>query len=383
MLKFGNNRIRVLYVVENRSFGGGERGFGQLSTNLKKNRFQPFLAAHPGGQLEEIAQRAGITFFPVDMSRKVNFKTTGYLSRLISDHQIHIVHSMGARANFFARMACSRHSSTAVVCTVAMLVEGFDVSFLRKIVYQIADRYSARYVAHYITVSKALKNKLVEKYGISADKVSVIYNGVELDQYDPKLYSSEESRFSLGIKNDYPIIGTIGRLVYQKGLPYFLEAAERVYSKEKKVRFVIIGQGPDEASLKHLADSLGITHLCTFAGQRFDINRLLSAIDIFVLPSLLEGLPRVVIEAMAMARPIVATDIHGVREQITHNHTGLLVEPANPKLLAAAIMELLDNEQKANRLASNAQEYAKRNFDLTLTVNKTERLYENLYESIS
>jgi glycosyltransferase involved in cell wall biosynthesis len=382
MAKFSNNKIRVLYVIENRSFGGGERGFGQLASRLSSNRFQPFVAAHQGGKLEGIVQRAGVPFFPLDMSRKVNFRTIGHLSRVISDNGIHIVHSMGARADFFARMACRGKPSTAVVCTVAMLIEGFDVGFIRKSVYKLADRYSARYVTQYIAVSKALKDRLVTKRGISAEKISVIYNGVELDQYDPKLCSPEEARFSLGIKDNYPIVGTIGRLVYQKGLPYFLEAAARVYFHNKEVRFVIIGQGSEEASLKNLADSLGITHACTFAGQRFDIDRLLSAFDIFVLPSLLEGLPRVVIEAMAMARPIVATDIDGVREQITNNQTGLLVKPANPELLARAIMAILDDEQKANRLARKAQQHAKENFDLRMTINKIETLYQDLYESI-
>jgi glycosyltransferase involved in cell wall biosynthesis len=382
MAKFSDNKIRVLYVVENRSFGGGERGFGQLSTNISTDRFQPFVAAHPGGKLEDIVRRAGLPFLPVDMSRKVNFKTISHLSRLISMNEIHIVHSMGARADFAARMACTRKPSTAVVCTAAMLIEGFDVGFLKKTIYKIADQYSARYVTKFIAVSKALRDRLVKERGISPDRVSVIYNGVELDQYDPRLYSAEKARLSLGIEDNYPIIGTIGRLVYQKGLPYFLKAAERVYSKKKEVRFVIIGNGPDEASLKQLADSLGITHACTFAGPRFDIHRLLSTFHIFVLPSLLEGLPRVVIEAMAMARPIIATDIDGVREQINHNQTGLLVKPADSELLAKAIMEILTDEHKANSLASKARKQAEKKFDLKLTINKVENLYQELFESL-
>ena len=372
------NRISVLYVVENTSFGGGERGFGQLAIGLNQDRFQTFLAAHPGGKLEKVVRRAGIPFFPVDMSRKVNFRTIGYLSRLISEHRIHIVHSMGARADFFARMACRKNPSTAVVCTVAMLVEGFDVGFPRKAVYKIADRYSAKYVTQYITVSKAVKNRLVEERAIHADKVSVIYNGVELDRYNPNLYDSEEMRRSLDIKGDHPIIGTIGRLVYQKGLSYFLKAAELVYSEKKQVRFVIIGHGPEETNLKHLAESLGISHVCMFPGLRFDIARLLSIFDVFVLPSVLEGLPRTIIEAMAMKRPIVATNIDGVREQLRDNITGLLVPPADPKALAVAIVNILDDQKKAERLGSEARKDAQRLFDLKNTLARVERIYEKV-----
>jgi len=344
MSKFSNNMIRVLYVVENRSFGGGERGFGQLSTNISIDRFQPFVAAHPGGKLEDVVSQAGIPFFPLDMSRRVNLKTISHLSTLISENGIDIVHSMGARADFFARMACRRQSSPAVVCTVAMLVEGFDVGVFRKTFYRIADRYSAKYVTQYIAVSKALKLRLVQERGVPTEKVSVVYNGVELDRYDPSLYDSVGVRRSLDINDDYPIIGTIGRLVYQKGLSYFLKAAELVYLEKKQVRFVIIGDGPEETNLKQLAESLGISHVCMFPGLRFDVAKLLSTFDVFVLPSVLEGLPRTIIEAMAMKRPIVATNIHGVREQLRDNITGLLVPPADPKALAVAILNILHDQ---------------------------------------
>ena len=382
MGQLSRNRIRVLYVVENRSFGGGERGFGQLSVNLDRGRFQPLVAAHPGGKLEEIARRGGIPFFPIDMSRKVNFRTIGYLSHLISEHQIDIVHSMGARADFFARLACRKNPSTASVCTVAMLIEGFDLGFFRKAVYKVADRYSAKYVTQYISVSRALKDKLIKERDIPAGRISVIYNGVELEQYNPNLQISEIGRQSLAISDDDPIVGTIGRLVYQKGLPYFLEAAQYVCSKKQHVRFVIVGGGPEEANLKKLAKKLGILKQCTFTGPRFDIAELLSAFDVFVLASLIEGLPRVIIEAMAMARPIVATDINGVREQLRHDETGLLVPPANPRALGEAILKVLDDQNWAKCLGKNARKHAERMFDLRHTVTNIEMLYEEIANSI-
>lgn len=376
-------KIKVLYVVDNLSFGGGERGFGQLWTGLNRDRFQTHLAAHPGGKLEEMAHGAGVSFFPIDMSRKVNFITIGHLSRLISQNRIDIVHSMGARADFFARLACRKMSSTAVLCTVAMLIEGYDVGSLRKAVYKIADRYSARYVTQYIAVSKALKDRLIEECGIPADKISVIYNGVELDQYNPNLCAPDEVCRSLGITDDYPVIGTIGRLVYQKGFSYFLEAAKRVWSERRQVRFVIVGHGPEEAKLKSLAESLGISHVCTFAGLRFDTARLLSVFNVFVLSSVLEGLPRVVIEAMAMGRPIVATDIDGVREEIRHNETGILVPPEDPIAFAEAILSLLDDREKAERLGRQARKDAEEMFDLRHTLANVEVLYEKVLNSMS
>ena len=120
----------------------------------------------------------------------------------------------------------------------------------------------------------------------------------------------------------------------------------------------------------------GISEVFKFTGQRFDIPRILAMYDIFVLPSVLEGLPRVVIEAMAMAKPIVATDISGVREQLIHDRNGLIVPPKNPQALAEAIIHLIKDKNKANKLGIKARKSAHLKFDLKQTVNNIERLYK-------
>lgn len=373
-----DSKIRVLYVVENTTFGGGERGFGQLSTAINKNRFQPLMAAHPGGQLEKLAHKQGVRFFPLDMSSKFNVKTIAKLSKIIKENRINIVHSMGSRADFFARIACRNILSARVICTIAMLVEGYDVSGSRKAYYKFADWYSSRYVAHYITVSEALKLSLVRKHKIPEEKVSLIYNGVELDRYNPEKFKSSGLRQSLGIKDDYTIVGSVGRLVYQKGFRYLIEAARILHQKNYKIRVVIVGQGPEENNLKHMAETSGIINICAFMGQRFDIPQLLADFDIFVLSSVLEGLPRVVIEAMAMAKPIVATDLDGVREELVHNRTGLIVQPENPEALAETIIQLIKNKKKADQLGIEARKSARLRFDLKQTVSNVEKLYQSV-----
>jgi glycosyltransferase involved in cell wall biosynthesis len=373
-----DSKIRVLYVVENTTFGGGERGFGQLSSAINRNRFHPIIAAHSGGRLEDMAQKQGVRFYPLDMNRKFNLKTIAKISKIINENRINIVHSMGSRADFFARIACRNILFAKVICTVAMLVEGYDVNGLRKAVYKFADWYSSRFVSHYITVSQALKQKLIQEREIPEERISVIYNGVELDRFNPERFNSNGLRKSLGIKEDYTIVGSIGRLVYQKGFLYLIEAARILHQKNYKIRLVIVGQGPEENKLKHMAETSGIIDVCTFVGQRFDIPQLLSDFDIFALPSVLEGLPRVVIEAMAMGKPIVAADIDGVREELTHNRTGIIVPPKNPVALAEAIMSLINDKRRGIQLGSEARRSAERRFDLKQTVSNIERLYESI-----
>jgi glycosyltransferase involved in cell wall biosynthesis len=372
------DRIRILYVIDALEFGGGERGFSQLSTGLNKERFKTYLAAHPDSKLEKMVIRENIPFLPIDMDRKVNFKAIAHLLRIINQHRIHIVHSMGARADFFARMAVRKLPQISLVCTVAMPVEGFDIGFIRKIIYKIADHFSSRYVTHFIAVSKAIKEQLVRRRNIHSGRITVVYNGVELDQYNQNMNASAKIRHSLGITDDYPIIGTIGRLVYQKGYSHFLQAAKQVYEGKKYVRFVIVGHGPEEDNLKSMAKSLGISHVCTFAGLRRDIPELLSAFDVFVLSSVLEGLPRIVIEAMAMGRPIVATDIDGVREELEDGITGLLVPPESSDSLAKSIIDLLIDKDKSFQMGINARRAAEEKFGVDIMLKKVEKVYEEL-----
>ncbi|MBT6230541.1 MAG: glycosyltransferase [Candidatus Scalindua sp.] len=275
-------------------------------------------------------------------------------------------------------MAVRKLPKISLVCTVAMPVEGFDIGFIRKIVYKIADRFSSRYVTQFIAVSKALKDQLIRKRKIHSDRITVVHNGVELDQYNPGMDASEKIRLSLGITDDYPIIGAIGRLVHQKGYSHFLQAAKQVYVEKKYVRFVIVGHGPEEDNLKSMAKSLGISHVCTFAGLRRDIPELLSTFEVFVLSSVLEGLPRIVIEAMAMGRPIVATDIDGVREELEDGITGLLVPPENSDFLAKSIIDLLTDKDKSVQMGINARRVAEERFGVGIMLKNVEEVYEEI-----
>ena len=373
-----DKKIKVLYVVENTTYGGGERGFGQLSAQLSRSHFLPHIAAHPGGILENQARERGIEFFPLNMNRKLNLKTIFKLTDLINDYKIDIVHSMGSRADFFARMACRKMYDVKIISTIAMLVEGYDVGSFRKALYKLTDCYSSKFVSQFIAVSNALKKKLILKRKIPRKKISVIYNGVELDKYNPEREDFEGLRQSLGIDDDCIVVGSIGRLVYQKGFQYFIQAADIISNKNNKIRFFIVGDGPEEKNLKAMVKTSTISDVFMFTGQRFDIPQILALFDIFVFPSILEGLPRVVIEAMAMAKPIVATDISGVREQLSHNHDGLIVPPKNPQALAEAITHLIDDKNKANKLGKKARSSAMLKFDLKQTVGNIERLYKNL-----
>jgi glycosyltransferase involved in cell wall biosynthesis len=202
---------RILLVIDNLEFGGGERVFLQLVDGLK-TRFEFSVAAMSGGRFEVRTKELGIKFFPLDMTRQLTFKPIRQIRNIIRQNKIDIVHSQGARADFFARLSGKIADSPHILCTLAMPVEGFDVGFLRKKIYRFADQISERYVDRFIVVSESLRKTLTADRGIPPQKIVRIYNGIELDKFRPD-QKQVELRKHWGIPPEVPLIGAIGRLV--------------------------------------------------------------------------------------------------------------------------------------------------------------------------
>ena len=371
-------RINILYVVDNLTFGGGERGFTQLSNALDKGRYNIFIACSPGGELENRIRDIDVQIKFMDFRKRINSRIFIELIRIIKQENIHIVHSVGSRADFYARLAAKIAGAPIIISTLAMFVEGFDTDPLRKALYVILDRFSERFVDTFIVVSEALKHTLHTRHHIDKRKITRIYNGVELDLYSPHTKYSESIRNEFAIQDSTPLVGTIGRCVYQKGFEYFLLAASIILRKYPDVKFILVGDGPLRTQLENMAQRLGIANSIIFTGFRNNIPKILAEMDIFVLSSVLEGLPRVVIEAMAAGKPIVATDIEGAREELNHGQEGIIVPSRNPTALAQGIIELLINRDKAKEMGLRARKKAQRLFDLKETVENIDSLYQRL-----
>lgn len=365
-------------MVDNLTFGGGERGFSQLSNALDKERYNIFIACSPGGELENRIKNIDVQIKFIDFRRQINSKIFIELMKIIKDENIHIVHSVGSRADFYARLAGKIAGAPIIISTLAMFAERFDTDPLRKALYIIFDRFSERFVDTFIVVSEALKHTLHTRHHIDKRKIVRIYNGVELDLYSPHVKYSESVRNEFAIEDTTPLVGTIGRCIYQKGFEYFLLATPIILRKYPDVKFILVGDGPLRAQLENMAQRLGIANSIIFTGFRNDIPRILAEMDIFVLSSVLEGLPRVVMEAMAVGKPIVATDIEGIREELDHGQEGIIVPSRNPPALAQGIMELLINRDKAKEMGLRARKKAERLFSLKETVKNIDSLYQRL-----
>jgi len=370
----------ILYVVDNIEFGGGERNFAQIINRLPKDRYKVMVVCMPGGVFEEEIRGSGAQIRPVDMGSRFNILLIFRLAELMKREGIHIVHSQGGRADFFARIAAKLAKVPKVVSTVAMPVEGYDVGSLRKTVYVALDRFTERFVDRFIVVSQALRKVLILDHKIAHDKVIKIYPGIVIEDYHHHSPSDKAIREEFRIEPDIPIVGAIGRLVWQKGFSFFIHAAKRIVKVFSDVKFLIVGEGPLHQELKMLSKRLEISEYLVFTGFRRDIPDLLSGMDILVIPSLKEGLPAVLLEGMAMAKPIVATNIDGISEIIRDGETGLLVPPGDPEALAEAITSLLKDRDKAMTMGRAGRRLIGREFSVEEMVRRTQEVYESMVQ---
>lgn len=234
-----------------------------------------------------------------------------------------------------------------------------------------------------VCCSEFMKNKIVSIHKIKKN-IKVLHVGIDTNRFYPA-----ENKMEVRKKLDLPvnkfIIFTARRLVPRMGLENLIEAVNMLKKEFDNIFLVIVGSGWLEDKLKALAKELEITDYIKFVGK-VEQNILLlyyQSADIFVLPTkLLEGFGMVILEAMALGKPIVATDIPGVRESVVPENNVILVPSKNPHLLAYGILKLLKEEEKAKKIGENAKQYVKERFDFSKIILKYENFYEEIYRNI-
>lgn len=375
-------KTRILYVIDGMEFGGGERVFAQLINGLPEDLFATFLATAPSDAFQKAITAKNLTFFPVDFSNRCNAAHVMTLTQIIKKQKIDIVHGQGARAEFFGRLA-AKLSGSRYVSTVAMPVEGYDVGFFKRSLYRALDGFSEKFVDYFLVVSAALEKNMITKHGIPAKKVVRIYNGIETEHYraDGLEGVRHRVRREYAIHDGEVLIGSVGRLVWQKGFEYLLRAMPAILQEFPNVRFILVGDGPLRQELENLATSLGVRDKLIFTGYSGDVRSLLAALDIIVIPSVLEGFPMITLEAMAMEKPIVATAIDGINEQIENKKEGLLVAAKNPLEIARALKRLLDDRNYTLLLGKNGRKKVIREFSVEKMITKTMDVYGQLCRS--
>lgn len=347
--------------------GGGEISLLGLLQGLDRSRWDARVVVPSEGPVAFRCRDLGLPthVVPLPTLRRPGpamLRSVMALSALARKSGAGLLHANGSRAMFYAGLA-GRLGRRPVIWHVR--VADRDSLF---------DRLLASLASAVIVNSKAVGRRFP---AAPEGRVRCIYNGVDLDRFSPR-QPPEGLRASLGLPNGPPVVASVGRFVAYKGYGHLLEAARLVQDIRPGVHWVLVGDGELRVDLENRCRDLGLQAQVHFPGWREDVPDILALGDLFVLPSLAEHFGRVIIEAMAMGKAIVATNAGGVPEIVVHGETGLLVPPGQPKALAEAVVRLLEDPARAGRLGVAGRRRAKDTFSLSQHVGAVEALYSEV-----
>lgn len=364
-------KTRLLFVIDNEAYGGGEKTFSLLIRNLPPEKFELFCASRPQGRFYG-ETRGHCRFLDLDLSNKFDLRNIGRLKKLMLDNAIDLAHSQGARADFYCGLAAAG-AGVKAVSTVAMPAEGFDVGFLRRRAYGVLASFASGKLSGVVTVSAYLAARLRKKHA----RVELIPNPVDLAEFSPENFDAAPVIEKFGLRGRL-VAGALGRLEWQKGYSCLISALglalEKVPSLKEKMVCLIAGSGSLEKKLKRQSEKLGLSGNLIFCGDVAQARDFLGALDIFVMPSLREGQPLALLEAMAMAKPVLASDIPGINETALAGHEAVLVPPSDPAALAGALVKLAQDASSAAALGRNARKKAEQ-FGLPAYISGHEKFY--------
>jgi glycosyltransferase involved in cell wall biosynthesis len=376
------SRIRVLEMIDRPFLGGGQAIVLSLARGLDRDRFEPLVCARGGGPLEEEIRRAGIRFVSAPFEGKYSFGLTRTISGIIRGEKPDIVHTHGGIAGLYGRMAARRAGVGAIVHTIHGIHYLHYRNLALRAVYADLERHCSKFTDAVVFVSEADAAAGRRLRLARPPKIRLVRNGIDCAGLQTEEFRRRAEALRASLPAGSPLIGTVARLHRQKGVIYFLRAAAEILARHPQGRVIVAGGGELEPELRREARAIGLDRRLVLLGERSDARELLACLDVFVLPSLWEGLPLVLIEAAALGKPIVATDIDGSREIITDGETGLLVPPADPTALTAAILRLLAAPALAAGLGARARLAIPPRFTRETMIGGYEEIYTALKSGI-
>jgi glycosyltransferase involved in cell wall biosynthesis len=374
------SRLNVVHICDHLGWEGSrmhgvKRLFAWMIPRFDNSRFNVSLISLRKKDLSADT----LEEFGIDVTYMARHKfdpaTFPALLEVLRDKHADIVHLHGYGATTFGRLCAWRMGIPAILHEHA---NHGDTPWFQK----IADGFLAPHTDIAIAVSESTGEFTTRARLMPAERTKVVYLGAPLDEFARERSERVRAaaRQALGIEPGTIAVGTVTRLMPSKGNRHLIEAAPAVLQKHPNVRFFIVGEGELQPELEAQARALGLGDALVFSGFQRDVAAVLSALDFVVFPSLWEGTPLTVFEALAMGKPIVATDADGLLDVLTDRKDALIVPKANTAALAAAICAVIEQPQLAAGLMAEARRTGQR-YDIAAFVRKMERLYELLHET--
>ncbi len=382
-------KIRVLHVITRLERGGAPAVLLEVLRRCDTSQFEHHIATGlsqaPEDDMIPFAKDTGFRVVVIpslirDVHPFLDIYALSKLYFLILRGRYDIVHCHTSKGGFIGRLAAWLAKVRVIIYSPhGDIFEGYFGKIKTRFFIWL-ERFSVRFTDKIITLTKSGIEPYI-KAGIGQkSQFDYIYNGVDVERLRKRKVDRIQKRQEIGVENDCFLVVTAGRLVPVKGHTYLITALAQVITEIPNIRLVFLGDGELRGELLGQAETLGLEKHVLFLGMRSDVPEIISCSDLFVLPSVNEGFGVVLLEAMVMKCPIVATNVGGVPEVVLDGETGILVPLKDPAQLARGIIRLLKDRPLAFQMAECGYQRLKACFDIRETVSKTENLYRELLE---
>jgi glycosyltransferase involved in cell wall biosynthesis len=369
---------KIMHLIATNFHGGPEKQIVEHLKRLNSDLYQGILASYfergnPNKTLEQ-AEIRGLKAFGIPISGRFDIRALLKIIGLLRQERVDLLCTHGYRSTVMGWWAGRRVGIPVVAFSRGYTAENPKVAF-----YEWLDRMFLKRVNGIIFVSEGQRKQL-EGFGITGRRSWVVHNAVAADSLRDTLSGGlrKEILERLGIPNAAEMVVSAGRLSPEKGHQFLVEAIGMLRGSTNNTHFVFCGDGPCQKDLEKRSKELGISDLCHFVGFRKDIKDIFQAMDFMVLPSLTEGLPNVILEAFACAKPVVATSVGGVPEIVEDGVNGILVPPERSDLLAEAIKNCLAAPEKRRRMGEAGYHKVKAEFTFESQTQKLEAIYNEV-----
>lgn len=373
-----NKKIKVCHLISGDLWAGPEVQLYSLLMSLKR---VPFLDISViilnEGKLAEKLRKSNFSVRVIEESKYTFFKIFSLVKNELKHKGIDILHTHRYKENVLGGMLKKRCKIKRLVQTVHGLSEPFTgIKRLKIYLYSKLNQYfTSNYFDKVLTVSFDMQKKLSRI--IAVDRLITIHNAINTAALKVER-TKDEVKEELGIGKDHPIIGSVGRMVPIKGYDVFLKAARLIFQAKPEVRFILAGDGPLKTELERKTEDMGLGSAVKFLGFRNDILEIINCFDIFVVSSYYEGIPIVLLEAMALKKATVATGVGGVKEIIEDGTSGFLVESGNADGIASACVKFLDNPEIMKKAGIEAKKRVEDEFSVEIQKERLLRLYNEM-----
>jgi len=369
-------RINILFLITSLSIGGTETHIYNLVSSLNMERFNPVVCCLYnlgliGAKL--LNNEKSIKVYHNIMKNKWDIFGAWKLIHILKDENIHILYIVNSPLTMFWGIICAKFAKVNACLTRITVSKPISHTKRR----WIANNIMLSFIDVIIAQAHSHKDYLISHDGFKPDKIEVVYNGVNLERFmsPPK---SGNLKQIIGIPEEVPVIGIVGRLSPEKGLIVFLDAARKILNDFPYVHFIIAGDGPERKKLEDISCKLEIQPNVHFLGARTDIPQILSLFDVGIMASNIENFSNAILEYMAAAKPVVATNVGGTAEQVIDGETGFLISNGDSNALADAILALLKDKSLAKKMGEKGREKIKEKFTIQEMVSRYEDLFIRL-----